>query len=74
VSREHPCAIDSHRIREQDWHISLYPTSFSGWRTKSFPMRMGPNPRKILNTRHGPFAVPAVGNCIVASCQNEESL
>jgi len=28
-----------------------YSASFSGWRTKSFPVRMGPNPRNNLEDK-----------------------
>ena len=46
VSREHPCAIDSHRIRDHYRYTSLYPASFSGWRTKFFSVRKDPTPWK----------------------------
>ena len=43
---------------EEDQHAFLCSASFSGWRIKSFPVRMGPNVKKVLKTRHGPSALP----------------
>ena len=51
MSREHPCAIDSHRVREQDHSVSLYPASFIWMAHQILSGAHGSEPKESLEDK-----------------------
>jgi len=82
LGQKHPCAIDSDRLREQNYCPSLYTPVFLDCAPNPFRAH-GSEPKDSLEdkVRYGrpvglalPHSRFGVGNCIIASRQQEENL